>query len=240
MGNSTSQTFTSVQDISNEILQVSEQFCEIRIDNNFNDNTIIVIGGTGSVTFKQRAVIENATCNMTMSLNNSIENILESMSTQDATAKGGFSINWSDVDQEISIYQYIKNSVTQIMTSTCNISATNNMNNNYIYFEDHAGDIYFDQSAELTNATCTMNSAATNEVYNSAKSEGDQTSKIVQTNPLLAALGICVLLGFLVFMIILTKGSGGEEGESSSSSNSDFTSSLTSAALMASSSYYKK
>ena len=177
MGNSTSQTYHSVQDVQNDIVQVSEQYCEIAVDQDFSNNTIIIVGGSGSVTFKQRAVIENATCNMTQSLDNSIENILESMASQDATAKGGFSINWSDVDQDISIYQYVKNSVTQIMVSSCNISASQTFNNNYIYVEDYHGDIYFSQEAEITNATCNMNSAATNQVYNSTKSEGDQTSK---------------------------------------------------------------
>lgn len=156
---------------------------------------------------------------MTQSLDNSIENILESMASQDATAKGGFSINWSDVDQDISIYQYVKNSVTQIMVSSCNISASQTFNNNYIYVEDYHGDIYFSQEAEITNATCNMNSAATNQVYNSTKSEGDQTSKITQINSLLAALGICMILGFIVFMIILLKGSGGSSSGSSEPAN---------------------
>ena len=233
MGNSTSQTYHSIQDIQNEIVQVSEQYCEITIDQNFNNNTVIIVGGSGNVTFEQRAVIDNATCNMTQSLDSTIENILQSMSTQDATAKGGFSINWSDVDQEVSIYQYVKNSVTQIMTSSCNISASQNMNNNYIYVEDHAGDIYFSQTADITNATCNMNSAASSQVYNSTKAEGDQTSKITQINSLLAALGICMVLGFIVFMIILLRGSGGGGESSSSSSSSDLTA-LAATALAAS------
>lgn len=209
MGNDQSQTYKSIQDVSNSIVQQSTQICNIKIDQQFDDNTVIIIGSSGGVVFEQRAVIENATCNMTQSLDAMIETTLESMSMQDAESKGGFSINWTSIDQEISIYQYVKNSITQIMTAECNIAASQTMNNNYIYVEDTSGGILFSQTAQITDATCNLNSAASSSVYNTTKAGGDQTSKVVQINPLLAALGLCMILGFIVFMIILFKGSGG-------------------------------
>lgn len=231
MGNSTSQSYTNIQDVQNNIVQSATSYCKISVNNDFSNNTVIFIGGSGNITFSQQANIDNATCNMTTALDASIENILESISKQDATAKGGFSINWSSIDEDISIYQYVKNSVTQIMTSECNISASNSANNNYFYVEDRAGDFYFNQNASVTNATCNMNSAASAEVYNKTSSEGDQTSKIVQMNPLLAALGVCMILGFIVFMIILFKGSGGSEESSGSTDYSALAASVASSYL---------
>lgn len=216
----TTQSIESKQEITNEIVQVSEQICNITVVNDFSNNVIIIVGASGDVTFEQRGKIINSSCNLTTSLDSQIQNSISAQIAQSSEiTKAGFAINWDSVDQDVSVYQTMKNSVTQLMSATCNITASNTITNNYYYLQDIEGDIYFSQESEITNATCNMDNASSSTAFNEATTDVDQTSKKTTINPLLAALGICMILGFIIFFTIILRGDGGDSSSSSSSSS---------------------
>lgn len=212
MGASASnQRITSTQKVTNTMIQSSRQLCDATCNNNLSNTTIIVSGGEGDIDITQQCAIDNITCIMGASFDAQLENTLESMLTQSATAmSAGFNMNFAATNQNTNLNQYITNSTTQLMDSSCNFTASNNIDNLYFFVEDRDGNINISQSATISNSSCNMDNVAKNTVYNAASASADQESKISQLGAMgmiMVVIIIMVILGAI--MMVITKITGG-------------------------------
>jgi hypothetical protein len=199
MGASASnQSLTSTQKVSNTMIQASHQTCNATCNSSLSNLTIIEIGGEGNINIKQQCAIDNVDCIMKASFDQQLQNTLDSMLQQSATAmSAGFNLNFAATNQKTNLNQIIQNSTTQIMDSSCNFTADNNMDNLYFYVQDHKGDINISQTATISNSSCNMDNAAKNTVYNASSTKATQTSKIAQ----LGAMGMIFVVVILMIIV---------------------------------------
>lgn len=219
----TTQKVKINQKVTNDIMQVSNQYCEIASTQDFTGNTLFFIGGTGDVRIEQTSTLSNVNCNMSSVLDSQILNILESMTKQDLNITSGPTYTLGFVEQNVSVYMTTSNAVTQIMSSTCNITSSQSINNNYIYAEDQQGDFYFSQNSEITGATCTMGNAAKSVTENEEIANSDQSATIRNIFGIfLAILALGLVLVIVIVVAMVFSGKKGSKTEASSDlSNTD-------------------
>jgi len=207
MASNQTNSISENQTIANNIMQFSKQSCAVSATTNISGNTYIFVHVTGGITFTETASIINAACNMSQVLDVEIKSIIEALAQQEASAANGFSLDFANIQQDLSIYQMIKNSVTQIMESSCTISANSTYVNNYLYAQDISGGYHFSQSATVTGATCNMSNLAKAVVYNQAASTADQKNTITSVFTLLfGGLAIAMILAVVVVGIFMISG----------------------------------
>lgn len=203
-GSETRQKIEANQEIATNVVQVSTVYCNITAVTEFNNNNVIIKGSNGNFDFSQRATIDNSSCNMNSSLDAEIETIIQAMLNQSASAQSGFSLDFTTIKQNTSIYQTINNSITQMMTSSCNITASNTRNNNYIFVSDSEGNFDFSQNSSIDSSTCNMSNIAKTTVYNKAATETEQQSKITNIFAIMfMAIIVCMILGAIILVIVL-------------------------------------
>jgi hypothetical protein len=209
-GSSTKQKITSNQEVATNVMQVSTAYCNITAVTEFNNNNVVITGSNGNFDFSQVATIKNSSCDMSNSLDAEIEVIISAMLESSATAQGGFSLDFTNVKQNTSIYQTISNSITQMMTSTCNITSSATRNNNYIFVSNSSGDFDFSQEAEIVGSTCNMSNIAKTTVYNESNAEAAQESRITNIFAVMfMAIALCMILGVVILLIFVLGGSKG-------------------------------
>jgi len=212
------------QTITNDILQVSDQYCTISSSQSFNGNTLFFIGGTGDVTIKQVSTIDNATCNMSNVLDTQILNIMTAMSNQDITVTAGPTFSLNGTTNKTSMYLTTSNAVTQLMSSTCNITSSQTIDNNYVFAQDQQGDFLFLQESDITGATCTMGNAAKTVTENEQIAEGDQSNTIKNVYGIflaIIALGFVLMIVVIIGLLFSGKKGGGSSGSSTAQADYD-------------------
>lgn len=207
MGNNTSVAIRSNQDISNGMLQESKQECEANCTNTMTNTTVVTIGGSGNADIKQECSITGISCIMKASFDTQIENVLKSMLAQSSSSMSGFSLDFSNISQEVSLNQVIRNQVTQIMSSSCNFNSENTMQNLYFYTQDHTGNFSLSQSGAVSNSSCNMDNVAKISTYNTAIADVSQKTSIVNIfSMIFIVIIVCCVMGAIVIIVFLLTG----------------------------------
>lgn len=214
MGSSTSQQLASNQTVVNSMLQVSRQSCSARCSNDISGLTVIVIGGTGDINITQECKLTDINCIMTTTLDTQIENILKAMAQQNTSAMNGFTLDWTNINQSVDLYQYLQNSITQMMDSSCTFEAGNTATGLYFYVQDRNGNLNLSQSASITNSTCNMNNVAKAVTYNDATTDTRQTATITNIFGLIiiAVIIMIVIVGIVIIVFLLSGGTAAVAG----------------------------
>lgn len=208
MGSNISQSYNETREFNNTVLQASSQSCSITCATNFNNDTVIIIGGTGGVNIKQSCKITDASCQLKAAFEAGIENIIESTVSQSASAIGGISFTFSNQNQDINLSSTVNNSISQIMSSSCKISSEANQNNNYFLFVGRDGDINLGQDASISGANCSMDNYAKASTFNKAVSDASQKAKVqnVFAMMFMGIIVMMVLVGIALIAFVLTGG----------------------------------
>jgi len=212
MASNTSLSSSSSQTVMTNVLQETTNTCTFTCTQNESNITVIVDGGTtGNITFSEVCTIQSTTCNMQTLMETQIQNVLDSMLKQTAfTSNSVLDFNFNNVSENLNIYQYIQNSVSQIVSNTCTFSTSQNMSGNYVYVGGGAkvGNIGFLQQSTLDNVSCIMNTVAQSSVYNQASATGSQSSTILGGMELLliAVIALIVIGGILAAVFVLGGG----------------------------------
>jgi hypothetical protein len=212
MASNTSLSSSASQTVMSSVLQEAKNTCSFDCTQTMNNITVIVDGGTvGDISFLQVCKITGTTCNMQTVFESSISNILDALLKQSAfTSNSVLDFNFNAVSENLNIYQYIQNSVSQIVTNTCTFATNQTMSGNYVYVGGggKAGNISFVQQSSLDNVSCIMNTVAKSTIYNQASAKGDQSSTILGGFELLmiALIGLVVIGGILAAVFILGGG----------------------------------
>lgn len=210
MAPSSDQFIDSNQTIINNVLMVSSQACYFACQQDISNNTVIIIGGNGEINIKQECNLTGLSCIMKSTLDNQIQNSMASMLDQSTTQQAGWVLNFADLNETVNITQYMQNSITQMMSSTCTFETTQSITGNYFYVEGRNGDFNMSQTAEIANSTCNMDNSAKSTTYNEQTSDASQSTRI--TNPLamiVAAIVIGLLFIGLIFVLSLVLRKGG-------------------------------
>jgi hypothetical protein len=240
MASNTSLSSSASQTVMTNVLQQANNVCSFTCNQNESNITVIVDGGTvGNITFSQDCEIKNTTCNMQTVFETQIQNILDALLKQSAfTANSVLDFNFNAVSENLNIYQYIQNSVSQIISNTCTFSTNQTMSGNYVFVGGggKAGNIGFLQKSNIDNASCIMNTVAKSVISNQATAKGSQSSTILGTFALLGIVIIIMLVlgGALVFIFVLGGGLKKLKGKGSGTSgNSPSSNELTPQAMNA-------
>lgn len=209
MGGKASNLFNDTANISNSITQLSTQNCAITCANTMSNNTYIFSGGTGDITITQTCSVTDATCMFKTAFEANLQTIVESVVKQTASAPNiGF--NFTDVDNRININTYIQNTISQIMNSSCAISATNESDNNYYYVQNHDGNFTLTQNGAISASTCSIDNIAKATSYTKSTADASQKATITNVFNLIAIIFIVLIIvvGIVAAIFLLTGGIG--------------------------------
>ena len=196
MGGTTRISANFENTFSTDIVQASNQKCSIACTSSFNNNTVIIIGGTGDITISSACAIIDSSCQLKAAFDTDIENTIKVLAEQSSSAMSGFDLTWHDVKLSLDVTNVIQNSISQLMNSSCALTATSNMDNNFFYIQDRVGDITLSSSAAITAGTCSMDNYAKASAFNSATTEAKQSSSVINIFGIMA-------LGFIVMIVVI-------------------------------------
>lgn len=210
MGSISSNYNKLEQDFMNNVTQKTQMKCSNSVKASANDNIVIIDGSKigGDVTGVTNQVSTDASCLMTATMDNNIENILNSLSKQKFKSQNdlfngfqwGISTNISDVKQSIT------NNISQILNSTCSNDTESSANNNYVYLKDSTVKGNFVGVTNKTNSSfnCAMTNMMKNATYNKAHADNNQVIKtkgVMATA--MAVIAIIIVCGMLCFLLVM-------------------------------------
>jgi hypothetical protein len=225
MGNNQSNTTDITTSVMTSIFEETSTTCSATCSETQSGNVVVIQNSTigGSAGFAESCSV-SASCMMNNSLDAEVQNIISSTLEQENEAITDF-MNGLSVNNETNsanINQYVYNSVTQIIDSTCNASLAFSQTNNLLYISDSgvggfAGfQIGIDQPASA-NASCSMSNMSKSVVYNSVQDSTTQSNTSMGSMALIAAAIIaCIVLGGILLLatgvLKSSSGKGGSQG----------------------------
>jgi hypothetical protein len=211
MGSVQSSTIKSNNQVSNNLIQTSYQSCHIGCHPTQKSNITIINSKTGNINVDQLCAIDNVQCIMSTNFDASLENILESMASQDNSAVNGFSINFAGIKQNVDLNQLIENQITQIQTSSCDINEEEVEAVNMFVLNSQTGDINMSQKGTISNALCNMDNTAKATSYSKATADATQKASVKTiAGMFIALLVLCIII--IVIVMIVTSTSKGKSG----------------------------
>jgi hypothetical protein len=211
MGSVQSSTIKSNNRVSNNLIQTSSETCNVSCHETQNINVILIDSTMGNLTFDQLCALDGIQCMMTNNFDASLENILESMASQDNSAVNGFSINFAGIKQNVDLNQLIENQITQIQSSSCDINI-DEVKNVYFYAKNsQTGDVNMSQEGKISNALCNMDNTAKATSYSKATADATQKASVKTiAGMMIALLILCIIIIVIVMIVTSTsKGKGG-------------------------------
>ena len=243
MGASSSTNLArEAQVVSNSVLQQASNLCSFACTSEENGEVVIIGPGakTGNITFTERCNITDSECSMKTLLDTSIATILAAAAkTTNSTTTGFPDFNYTETDNNVQIQQYIRSSIAQIISNTCQYDAEQTIDNNFVYVGSGAttGDISFNIDSNIAG-NCIMDVTAKATVYNKASSTVTESNTITNMWVLifLVIIVAIVVFGIVLIVFIATGGvstvaskiSGGAGGAGGAGGGTDYASLLKS------------
>ncbi len=208
MGGLTVISYDESRNISTNVLQLSNQKCSITCNNTFTNGTYILENVTGSIIISQSCTITDATCAFKTAFEANIENIIQSMIQQNSFQLNGMSFNFDTILETININTIIHNSISQIMNSSCAITANNTVDNIYFYVNGLGHDFNVTQAGTISSSTCSIDNMAKSTSYNQTTADATQSSTVINVISLLfiAFIVLIIVMGVVACVFILSGG----------------------------------
>lgn len=202
MGNNPSNYYSKFnQELNNEIYQSLSTSCIARCEQNIGNVDIIIVDSKlkGGIRFDQ-ICSAYASCTLPTSLETNAQEIITETSRAAANVANSFLSYTPTADEtELSFGSRIRNSLTQIIDSSCNANVRQSLNNVLIYAvnSEIEKDIEFSQSG-TASATCSMNNAGKINLYSQNSANLQNTERSYSFTAV-----ILLFLGFMVVLVIL-------------------------------------
>ena len=197
------------QDINNQIYQSLSTSCTATCEANTGNVDIILVDTKvrGGIRFNQ-ICSAFAACTLPQSVDVNAQGILTS-SIEQATNTANSFLSYSPTanESEIDFQNRIRNSLTQILTSSCNATTRQSINNVLVYAVNTEidGDIEFSQNGEAS-AVCSMNNASKINLYNQVTAEAERRTSSSNLTSILILLGgvilVIVILSLTAFFLL--------------------------------------
>ncbi len=219
-----SQTYQLTQGVINNIIQQSDQSCTQTSSSSADNNTVygsgLVIGG--DFVGVSNAVTSDVSCMITSNMESTVENMLESVTTQNTDQSTSFIsdvvdlFSGSDVEG-VSIGQQVTNAISQLNEATCQASQINSASNNLVYLTDSTvlGNYTAVSNSTDFKSSCTLSNIARLTVE--AKLSSDTSQDYKKTSAFWDAIKVALVAGILiiaavvlVILLVIFKPSGGK------------------------------
>jgi hypothetical protein len=120
---------TEATDILNDSTQVINNYCSISCGDNISNTSVTVTGADTRINLSQTCSAVGAECTIKNLMSNQINNLITNLVEDTESNEGIFSLLGPSSTESEDISNAIKNSITQLVNNTCNVS-TENMSNN--------------------------------------------------------------------------------------------------------------
>ncbi len=200
--NISEQSATKALSVSNDILQAAKLKCTVSCSNISSGNTVIIQDSTvGDLDFSQTCSITGSKCLMKAHFDSNLESILTDLSEQGSGSANGFGFNVGNLninDQNLDVSLHVKNQMTQMIDSMCEVSNTNITENHFLFINrSTVGNVTFAQTGSVTNSDCIMDITAKSVV------KTEETTKSKQGIGSGGLAGIIGLIAMVILVIML-------------------------------------
>jgi hypothetical protein len=206
------------QSFINNILQQSQQNCLVQSTNTASNNVTIINGATidGNVIGVTITAHTDASCLMTSSMEDSVQNMLSAI-LQQANQAATDIMNGGQITMEtntFSIDQSVTNNISQINQTTCSVNTSTSTNNNYLYVSGKVGgNVIGVTQATDTKMNCSVSNIMKNTTYNQAQASATQSNTAVGMFALMfAVIGGIIGLFVIGYIIYYATGSSRNVG----------------------------
>jgi hypothetical protein len=210
MGNQSEST-TFATDILNNASQDINNFCSISCGNDFDNVNITVTGNGNTINLSQTCSAVGAECTIKNLMSNQIDNLVTNLVQDTESNEGIFSLLGPSSTESENISNAIKNSVTQLVNNTCNVSTINQTNNVNSVFTGNNNVFNIAQSGEMDKVTCAIDTVVKNVITNTANNTAinkESSCDILKYLVIVGAvIAILILLPVVINIIRRTGGS---------------------------------
>lgn len=200
MGNQTEST-TFATDILNNASQDINNYCSISCGNDFNNVDIVVTGSNNTVNLSQTCSAVGAECTIKNLMSNQIDNLITNLVQDTESNEGIFSLLGPSSTESENISNAIKNSITQLVNNTCNISTENNSNNVNAVITGNNNFFNAAQTGDMDKATCALDTVVKNIITNTANNTAINKETSCSIMKYLIIIGV-ILLVILILPIL--------------------------------------
>jgi hypothetical protein len=212
MSSSISNTTKVQQEFMNNITQSNQANCLATVNDQANGNVVIISGSTiaGDATGVSVTTSTDATCLMVSNMQDSVDNILASITDQTNTAETDFfnGFQFTNESNSYDLKQTIANNISQINQTTCAANNSTSTSNNYVYVSSSkvGGNFVGVTNTASAAANCSMNNTMANATYNKAQSQNSQSNTVKGVFATLVGLfsgimGILIIGAVLLFAL---------------------------------------
>jgi len=207
MGPSISKNINNFQTtFNNNITQASTQECLASSQTDESGNVIIIQNSSilGNFTGITTQTTADASCIMTSTMDNSIQNIISNISNQtnstDSSIFQGLSIQKNDTN----VNNTVNNNISQINEALCDVSNITVQDGNYVYVSDTtiAGNFVGISATTNSKAGCSMTNYMKNTVFNQVQNSSTQSNTITSVFSLILTIIILIIVVALLRPLI--------------------------------------
>lgn len=206
------QSIDLQQQVSNSILQESQEQCKSNCTTEQSGNTIIINGGTVKSVGITSTCQANAACTMNQTLSGQIKVLMQAYAQQDQQTTHSIFDLLSDNKQVSSatIDQNINNQITQILSSTCQATSTQLQNNNLIIVNNAKSDVVGLSATGNANSTCMMDNLGKSIAFTTATATTKQ-SQVFKNSfaAIIITIAILLIVGGIILIAVLVLFGGG-------------------------------
>jgi hypothetical protein len=213
MANQTEST-TFATDILNSASQNINNFCSISCGNDFNNVDIVVTGSGNTVNLSQTCSAVGAECTIKNLMSNQIDNLVTNLVEDTESNEGIFSLLGPSSTESENISNAIKNSITQLVNNTCNISTDNLSNNVNAVITGNNNVFNAAQTGDMDKATCALDTVVKNVITNTVNNTAKNKETGCNIMKFLIIIGV-ILIVVLVLPILFNLGKRIGKGGSS-------------------------
>lgn len=200
------------QNVTNSILQESQEQCKSSCTTEQSGNTIIINDSTVKSVGITSTCQANAACTMNQTLDAQIKNLMNAYAQQKQSTQHSIFDLLSSNKQSTSaiINQNINNQITQVLSSTCQATSTQIQDNNLTIVNDSKANVVGLSATGNANSTCMMNNLGKAIALNtvSATTKQDQIFKNAFA-AIMITIAILLIVGGIILVIILVAFGGG-------------------------------
>lgn len=198
--NQSNSNFSEVQEISDNISNLTSQTCSETISNAISGNTVIKIGGSGNITLENEATMTSTECDMTVAVQQQINSLLKS-SIKSSTSFPAISLSKNNISTDENMSNKIAVNVLNKASQSCNEVINNNSTDNTVIAIDTTGDIVLGNKSTMESTKCMLQSAAQTALTQTADASESAVAKV--TSIFAGIVAIFVVGAIFVCVIIL-------------------------------------
>jgi hypothetical protein len=200
MSNQTEST-TFATDILNNVSQNINNYCSISCGNDFDNVDITVTGSGNTVNLSQTCSAVGAECTIKNLMSNQINNLITNLVEDTESNEGIFSLLGPSSNESENISNAIKNSITQLVNNTCNVSTTNQSNNVNAVITGNDNVFNAAQTGDMDKATCALDTVVKNIITNTANNTAINKESSCGILKYLVIIG--AIIAILIFLPVI-------------------------------------